>query len=172
MTAEEIKQYLAELNDELSAINVKGEICLYGGAVMCIAFNARPATKDVDAVFEPVRVIAQAANKIAERHNLAIDWLNNGVKMFLVEHEKEILFDWLNLKVYVPSPDYLLAMKTLAARANTSDRADIEFLIDRLNLQKAEQVFEVVKNYYPRKETKPATQFFIEELFEQKQCLP
>jgi hypothetical protein len=63
-------------------------------------------------------------------------------------------------------------MKTLAARANTSDRADIEFLIDRLNLQKAEQVFEVVKNYYPRKETKPATQFFIEELFEQKQCLP
>lgn len=169
MSAEEIKQYLAELNDELSAMNVKGEVCLYGGAVMCIAFNARPATKDVDAVFEPVRVIGNAANKIAERHNLPIDWLNNGVKMFLVEHEKEVLFDWLNLKVYVPSADYLLAMKTLAARANTSDRADIEFLIGKLNLQTSEQVFEIVKDYYPRKEIKAATTFFIEELFEQKQ---
>ena len=166
MTAEEIKQYLSELNDELSAINVKGEVCLYGGAVMCIAFNARPATKDVDAVFEPVRVIGQAANRIAERHNLAVDWLNNGVKMFLVEHEKNILFDWSNLKIYVPTPDYLLAMKTLSARANTSDRDDIEFLIEKLNLQNGEQVFEIVKNYYPRKEIKPATQFLIEELFE------
>jgi hypothetical protein len=166
MTAEEIKQYLSELNDELCAINVKGEVCLYGGAVMCIAFNARPATKDVDAVFEPVRVIGQAANRIAERHNLAVDWLNNGVKMFLVEHEKNILFDWSNLKVYVPSPDYLLAMKTLSARANTSDRNDIEFLIAKLNLRNPEQVFNIVKNYYPRKEIKPATRFLIEELFE------
>jgi hypothetical protein len=50
MTAEEITQYLAELNDELCALDVKGEVCLYGGAVMCLAFKARPATKDVDAV--------------------------------------------------------------------------------------------------------------------------
>ena len=46
MTAEEIRQYLAELNDELGALDVKGEICLYGGAVMCLAFKARPATKE------------------------------------------------------------------------------------------------------------------------------
>ena len=52
MKAEEIKQYLAELNEELRAMDVKGEVCLYGGAVMCLAFNARRATKDVDAVFE------------------------------------------------------------------------------------------------------------------------
>ncbi len=64
MTAEEIKQYLSELNDELFAMNVKGEVCLYGGAVMCIAFNARPARKDVDAVFEPVKQIRKAAGLI------------------------------------------------------------------------------------------------------------
>lgn len=33
MDAEEIKQYLEELNDELRAANTKGEVCLYGGAV-------------------------------------------------------------------------------------------------------------------------------------------
>ena len=57
MTAEEIEKYLRELNDELCAMKIKGEICLYGGAVMCLAFKARPATKDVDAIFEPVREV-------------------------------------------------------------------------------------------------------------------
>lgn len=35
MTAEEIKQYLAELNEELRLKDIKGEVSLYGGAVMC-----------------------------------------------------------------------------------------------------------------------------------------
>jgi hypothetical protein len=38
VTKEEIKQYLSELNEELRAIGVKGEICLYGGAVMALAY--------------------------------------------------------------------------------------------------------------------------------------
>ena len=168
MTAEEIKQYMSELNDELSTMNVKGEICLYGGAVMCIAFNARPETKDVDAVFEPVRVIGQAANRIAERHNLAVDWLNNGVKMFLVEHEKKILFDMSHIKVFIPESDYLLAMKVLASRADTMDLEDIDFLIDELKLQNAEEVLEIVETYYPHKQVKPETTFQLEELFERK----
>jgi len=163
----EIKQYLEELNDELRAINVKGEICLYGGAVMCVAFNARPQTKDIDAVFEPVRHIRGAAGRIAERHGLRKDWLNHAVKMFLAPHDKRILFDMSHLKVFMPPPEYLLAMKVLAARANTMDRNDIEFLIGRLNLKNAEQVLEIVRHYYPHKQVKPATQTIIEELIGQ-----
>jgi hypothetical protein len=52
MTAEEIRTYLTELNEELRLMDIKGEVSLYGGAVMCLAFKARPATKDVDAIFE------------------------------------------------------------------------------------------------------------------------
>ena len=130
MTAEEIEKYLREVNDELAAQNVKGEICLYGGAVMCLVFKARPATKDVDEIFEPVKYIRGAISRIAERHNLRQDWLNLAVKMF---DEKKILFDFPNLKVYVPTADYLLAMKVLAARADTEDVSDIKFLINELN---------------------------------------
>lgn len=168
MTADEIKKYLEELNDELRAIHVKGEVCMYGGAVMCIAFNARPATKDVDAVFEPVKQIRKAAGIIAERHGLKKDWLNYAVKMFLVPHERRILLDMSHLKIYVPSPDYLLAMKTLAARANTDDRSDMELLIDELSLRSAEDVLKIVQNYYPHKEVKPATQLLLREIFEQR----
>lgn len=115
MTADEIKQYLAELNDGLRGIDVKGEICLYGGAVMCLAFNARPATNGVDAVFEPVSRIRKAAGRIAEAHGLRKDWLDDAVKMFLVPHVRDVLIDMSHLKIFVPSSDYLLAMKTLSA---------------------------------------------------------
>ena len=36
------------LNTELSRDNVSGEIYLVGGAVMCLVYNARAATEDVD----------------------------------------------------------------------------------------------------------------------------
>jgi hypothetical protein len=54
VTKDEIKQYLDELNEELRSMEVKGELCLYGGAVMALVYDARPNTDDVDAVFKPV----------------------------------------------------------------------------------------------------------------------
>jgi hypothetical protein len=166
MTAEEIEQYLREVNDELATQNVKGEICIYGGAVMCLVFKARPSTKDVDAIFEPVKFIRRAIIKIAERNNLPLDWLNYGVKMFFVPHEKKKLFDWTNLRVYFPTGDYLLAMKVLSARAESFDLEDTMFLIRELKLQTIDEVLTIVKNYYPNKEVKSETVFQLEEMFE------
>ena len=165
MTRDEIKQYLSELNDELGAAEIKGEVCLYGGAVMCLAYNARPATKDVDAVFEPVRHVRRAAARVAERHGLHKDWLNYAVKMFVVPHERRMLFDMPHLRVLVPPPDYLLAMKVLAARANTQDAADIELLIRELGLQSPSQALDIVRDYYPHKQVKPAAALLLDELF-------
>ena len=164
MTAKEIEQYLREINDELALKDVNGEICLYGGAVMCLVFKARPSTKDVDAIFEPIKFIRNAISKIAERHNLRQDWLNFAVKMFVVEHEKKILFDLPHLKVFVPTADYLLAMKILAARADTEDVSDIEFLLKELSLNKLTQITEIVRKYYPHKIIKLETVFLLEEI--------
>ena len=38
MTTQEIEKYLMALNDELSLLGVKCEICLYGGTVMCLVY--------------------------------------------------------------------------------------------------------------------------------------
>lgn len=166
MTAEEIKRYLSELDEELRCREIKGEISVYGGAVMCLVYDARPATKDVDAIFKPASEIRRAAAIIAERHNLAVDWLNDGVKGYVVNHPRQILLDLPNLKVFVPEPDYLLAMKTLSARVDTFDQVDVRLLIKKLGLNTAEEVFRIVEKYYPLNRIKPATQYFIEELFE------
>lgn len=167
MTADEIKQYLGELNDELRAIDVKGEVCLYGGAVMCLVYDARPATKDVDAVFRPKKEMRLAIERIAERNNLPADWLNDGVKGFLVPHQQKILLDRSHLKVYVPEPDYLLAMKAISARAESYDPEDVALLVRALGLKSPDKVFDVIEKYYPRQQIRPATQFFIEELFDE-----
>ena len=160
-----ILQYLQELDAELAAQGVIGEVCLYGGAVMCLVYDARPSTKDVDAVFRPVQQMRQAIGRVAANHQLRDDWLNDAVKGFVVEHPQRIFLDAAHLKVYVPEPDYLLAMKTLAARVDTTDRQDIEFLIDALGLKHPDEVFAILEKYYPRQQIKPATQYFVEELF-------
>lgn len=167
MFKEEIKTCLHALNDELRAIDVKGEICLYGGAVMCLVYDARPSTKDVDAVFKPAKIIREAAKRIAERHHLDDDWLNDGVKGFVVRHPRQVFLNWSHLTVYVADPAYLLAMKSLASRVDGMDREDIRFLIKELGMTSPENVFTLIEKYYPRNRIKPATQFFLEEIFEQ-----
>ncbi len=168
MTADEIETYLREIDSELAIQNVIGEICIYGGATMCLAFKARPSTKDVDAVFEPINSIRGIISRITEKYNLRQDWLNFAVKIFVVEHKKQILFDLPNLKVFVPNSDYLLAMKVLALRAESFDAEDVKFLIESLEIDSVEQIVEIVKNYYPNKILKPETVFQLEELFEKR----
>ncbi|MDY0094389.1 MAG: DUF6036 family nucleotidyltransferase [Candidatus Vecturithrix sp.] len=163
---EEIEQYLEELNQELRFLDVKGEICLYGGAVMCLVYNARPSTKDVDAVFKPGQIIRDAAKKIAQHYGIDEDWLNDGVKGYVVTHPKKVLFNWSHLKVYVADAEYLLAMKSLAARVDGMDKEDIIFLIRELGIESPEDVFDVLEKYYPHHRIRPTTQFFIEEIFE------
>lgn len=163
----EIKSYLTELNEELRSMDIKGEICLYGGAVMALVYDARPDTKDVDAIFKPAAQIREAAHKVASKHGLEPDWLNDAVKGFLAPHNQRILFDFSNLKIYVPEPDYMLAMKAISARVNSLDAVDVKVLIDLLKLKTADEVLDIVEKYYPRKQIKPATQYFIEELFDE-----
>src|SRR4051812_28003384 len=165
MTAEEITKYLTELNDELRLMEIKGEVSLYVGAVMCLAFKARPATKDIDAIFEPVNEIRNASHRIAERYNLSLDWLNFAVRMFVVEHPKQVLFDFPNLKVLVPEPDYLLAMKLLSLRPATFDENDVEFLLQKLEITSAEDALSVIRDYYPNKEIKPVMLLWLEKYF-------
>ena len=165
MTAEEITQYLTELNDELSLVDIKGEVSLYGGAVMCLAFKARAATKDVDAIFEPVKEIRNASRRIADRHGLRIDWLNFAVRMFVVDHPRQVLFDLSNLIVTVPDADYLLAMKMIALRPETEDENDAEFLIGRLGLKNPQEVLAIVADYYPKKQVKQKTVLWLNDYF-------
>lgn len=166
--AAQIKNLFKQLNDELAPQKVVGEIGICGGAVMCLVFNARNATKDIDAIFEPTREIRLAAKRVAKKNALSEDWLNDAAKGFFhIDPPREDVLDFSNLRVWAPRADYMLAMKAVSARFDTHDRDDLIFLIRYLNLGSVQAVFDVIGKYYPRQSIPAKTGFLIEEIFEE-----
>jgi hypothetical protein len=175
LTREQILAALEALSHELGKQGVTGEICLFGGTVMVLAFTARLTTKDVDALFQPTQTIRQLASRIAAEQRLPADWLNDGVKGFVsARHETTAgnLPQFPHLRVTMPVPEYLLAMKCMAARIGgttdePSDVADIIFLIRHLKLKKAREVLDLVGQYYPANRIPVKTQYLVEGLFDE-----
>jgi hypothetical protein len=165
LTKEDIRKYLRQLGEELSARGMKGEILLTGGAAMCLVHSARDMTKDIDALYEPKSVINEIAADIAEREGLAADWLNDGVKGFVgpdAPTEEFVTFD--GLRVQTVSAEYLLAMKLMSARYGETDYKDIRFLLNKLNITTLEAATDVLLSYFPRTRVLPKTQYVLEEL--------
>ena len=169
MTSQQIRSCFEELNELLRSAGQKGEIGIVGGAAMCLVYNARAATRDVDAIFAPSALIRSFAEKIAETHGLPMDWLNDGAKAFLASgFSKEIVRQYSNLLVWAPEPRYLLAMKCLSARWDSADGDDVRFLVKHLQFTEASEVLILIKSYYPQSVIPAKTQFFVEELMEQR----
>lgn len=167
LSAAEIRTLFDELNAALASAHEIGEIGLVGGAVMCLVYNARAATRDVDAIFEPASLIRKLAARIAELHHLPEDWLNDAAKGFIQgDFRRDSVLELSNLRVWAPEPRYMLAMKCISARWDTSDRDDVIFLIRHLGLSVPQQVFEIIGHYYPKHQIPAKTQFFIEEVLE------
>ena len=166
---------LMSLSEELGKQGITGELCLFGGTVMVLAFAARPSTKDVDALFRPTQPIRELARGIAAARDLPEDWLNDGVKGFLSSrHETTAgnLPQFPHLRLTMPVPEYLLAMKCMAARlggtsGEPSDVPDIVLLIRHLGLRGAREVLDLVAEYYPAHRVTVKTQYLVEGLFEE-----
>ena len=175
LTREQILAALGALSDRLGKEGTKGEICIFGGTAMVLAFAARLSTKDVDALFLPSERIRVLAQIIAEEQGLPTDWLNDGVKGFVsARHETTTrgLPQFENLILTMPVPEYLLAMKCMAARiggttGEPSDVTDILVLIRHLKFHSAKDVLDIVSRYYPSSQIPVKTQYLIEGLFEE-----
>lgn len=162
-----IKKLFKALNAELAAKKVIGEVGICGGAVMCLVYQAREATKDIDAVFEPTQAIRKASAAVAAKFGIAKDWLNDAAKgYFHVDPPREEVLEFSNLRVWAPRADYMLAMKCVSARFDSFDRDDVQFLMTYLKLKTPEQAFAIIAKYYPHEKVPPKTQFLIEELMD------
>src|SRR5438132_190890 len=170
LTREQILSALHALSDELGKQDITGEVCLFGGTVMFLAFRARLSTKDVDAVFQPATIIRELARRIADEQHLSDNWLNDGVKGFVsARHETTTgnLPQFSFLRLTMPVPEYLLAMKCMASRLGgtadePTDVSDIIFLVRHLNLKSAKEVLDLVAQYYPANRIPVRTQYLVE----------
>jgi hypothetical protein len=171
LARDQVLEAFRRLSGHLAESGVIGEIHLLGGAVMMLAFQAREATKDVDAIFAPTREIRAAAARVAEEMGLDSDWLNDGAKGFASaagNFSDQVLPQYPNLRVLTPAPEYMLAMKVMAARTpagtERGDKDDIRLLMTRLGLHDAETVMALVECYYPTRQILPRSRYLVDEI--------
>ena len=167
LDAATIRELFEALNDELSSKGVVGEVGICGGAVMCLVFNARKSTKDVDGIFQPTRQIRDASQDVARKMGVPEDWLNDAAKGFFLSHPPTIeVMERSHLRVWAPTAEYMLAMKCVSARFDSHDADDVRFLIHHLELKDPQEIFHIVEQFYPKQHVPPKTQFLIEEILE------
>jgi len=159
------------LNKELESENTSGELYVVGGAVMCLVYDARASTLDIDAYFKPATLIRQAAARVSANANVSDNWLNDGVKGFMANTGK--FDDYLqlsHLKVMCAQPEYLLAMKCLAMRIGEEfhDLDDIRYLLRNLDVGTYQQACEIIGQYYLIDQFPPKTHYVLEELLADK----
>lgn len=178
-------QDLHDAFTELGALaRVEGKVidlAVYGGSALMLASNFRVATQDVDAVVEGDQsTVNRLAEEVAQNRGWATDWLNDGVRTFLspnvdglAEHH-ELLRTYPSeqepgLRVFVPSPEYLLAMKLMAMRLDPaggkSDLADIVNLMEVVGLKTPEQTIDFAALFYPEAKISARLHLGIRELW-------
>lgn len=130
------------------AAGTRMQIAVYGGSALMLASNFRFATEDVDVsqLQQPwPEWLTEVVDRLARQNGWSADWFNDGVAFHLSalaspadDHQEFGTFprDGVpGLMVYMPSAQYLLALKLKAIRINDPVRGDQERL-DILNLMR------------------------------------
>ena len=167
LTKADILKLFDLLNVDLETGDTHAEVYLVGGAVMCLALDARAATRDVDAWFKPAALVRQAAVRVARRAGVPDTWLNDAVKAWLSPRgEFDRYLERSHLQVFVAQPAYLLAMKCAAMRLGEEfhDLDDVRYLLRYLNITTPAEALAIVTRYFDEAQIPPKTRFALEEL--------
>lgn len=161
------------------------DITVYGGSALMFASNFRFATGDVDiAPLGEVRpdwfdaVVAQIAADLGfkEKEN----WLNDAVEFHLSrlatkdDHWEYGTFpragEQAGLRVYVPTAEYMLALKLKAMRVldpskGPQERNDIQKPLQVNDIRDIESAMGILGKYFPKSAKHDDKRFLLREMF-------
>jgi hypothetical protein len=165
---------LLDAFDRLGAVAVDNDVVLdilmYGGSALMIASNFRFATGDVDIApigDEKPEWFDRAVQKIASDMGFeeGENWLNDAVDFYLSRLARKDVDHWeygtfprggeaVGLRVFVPNPDYMLALKLKAMRVNDpykgdQERSDIQNLIHVNGVKTVDEAIGILERYFP-----------------------
>lgn len=145
------------------------EIAVYGGSCIMLGSDIRQATGDVDAVFlSDASVLYEIGDAIGRRLGLPGDWLNQAVSRVAPPpggaDPNLIAFgnyprepgQAVGLRVFLPTPAYVLAMKLLANRGDgdplrtQSDLSDLHGLMRVTGIDTSDAMVALLHECYPR----------------------
>jgi hypothetical protein len=160
-----LRQAFDLLAARLARRQVVGELHVFGGSAMVLAFDARAATRDVDVLFQPDGAVLEAAREVADELGLPSSWLNNQASSYVSGRAGRgtPVYDHPNLRVMTTPPEHLLAMKVRAARA-VRDADDIRLLLRVLNLHTIHDVVAIVERYFFNEPLSDRSRQLLEDL--------
>lgn len=156
------------------------DLAVYGGACLMMVSNFRVGTRDVDAVaVADQNVVDRLARDVAASRGWEPNWLNDGVRTYLspvVEPPAQHRFfraypneQAPGLRIFVPTPEYLLAMKLMALRIapeeGGKDLNDILSLLSIVGLQRKEDIVSFAAGFYPEARISAKLSLAIDELW-------
>jgi predicted nucleotidyltransferase len=163
-----IRDLFTRLGERLERRGVVGDIYVIGGAAMALAYDARRATRDIDAVVVPHGVVFEEAHALATELGLPQWWLNEQASSYVApggDAAAPLSFDHPGLRVSTASPEHLLAMKALAARRR--DLEDLRILISVLALTTAGEVIAICGRVFPDEPLPDRARLALEDLFDE-----
>jgi predicted nucleotidyltransferase len=156
------------LNAELARREQRADLFLVGGAVMCLVYETRASTRDVDGWFTNPSAVRVAAGVVAEELDLAPDWLNDAAKAYVPGNAGYETWRVLShVTIAAVDASTLLAMKCAAART-AEDAADIRTLAQVLNLGDSRAILDVVARYFAEDRLPVRTRLLLEEMFDDR----
>src|SRR5690554_4032451 len=140
MDKDRLLEIFTYLNERLKENQLQLEITIYGGSIMTMVYDNRPATKDIDCVFSEtnIKLLDRILDLTKFAFNLSDGWINEQIKeplKAILKEDKETYKVYTNLKILKPKAEQLLAMKILAARPEPAkDFVDAYILCKDLNI--------------------------------------
>jgi hypothetical protein len=186
-TKDELSAALSELGVLARDAGKVIDIALYGGSCLMLVSNFRVATKDVDAVAACDQTfIDSAARVVASRHGWPDNWLNDGVRTYLSpaaqgQAHHEFFASYPDeaapgLRVFVPTAEYMLAMKLMAMRidatTDSKDLDDILNLLDVVGMTRKEDIVAFAAGFYPEARTSAKMMLALDNLWRQHETRP
>jgi hypothetical protein len=179
LTKAELSDALHELGEFCVQAGKVVDLAIYGGSCLILVSNFRLSSEDVDAVaLEDQAFVDGASHKIAVRRGWPADWLNDGVRTYLSPvaegHQAHELFATYpdesrpGLRVYVPTAEYMLAMKLMALRiapVGGKDFDDIVNLLQVVGLQDKADVIEFAAQFYPEARISAKLRLALDDLW-------
>ncbi len=159
------------------------DIAVYGGSALMLVSNFRVSTSDIDAVAtdENQALIEAYADEVGARLNLPTGWLNDQVFPYLsdrvdgVTDEHRFFKSYPDdaapgLRVYVPTAEYMCALKLIALRIEPGTAAkdfdDLHHLTALLGLDTPDKALALVSRFYARGETSGRVENGIRRLYD------
>lgn len=134
LTKEDILKALEEIGFLAKNRGIVIDLGIYGGSAIALQREFRRTTRDVDiVVYGDPSFLREAAGIVASRHQWPNGWMNDAVKGFVSANEDVRLYmefpqhaENPGLRVFTPTPEYMLAMKCMAMRTGGPEsRSDI-----------------------------------------------